>query len=370
MNGMDSNPTTTVLATPTSDQDSLLPLADEDTEMLEEPNSPRSHGSQFQKGVRIDNHYYFEDGEKEPIKERHRRGISDYQAAWYISDSGESEEDDESEIEMDDVYEDEAEPEMSYYEAEQSDTGDTASEMHVELSPEEEARQYTCFVDSTNSRHELFKARETDARFPDEVEFPPNIPARQRFARYRALKNFRSSTWDVDEPDDDRAPSEWTRLVRFGNWTATCSRINNESLIGGIKPGVRVQVYLRRCPREILNRPPKAAYSLLKHENKYAALNFTVSPILRDDEDESLVIKSKDVIVVQYASQRYECRPIYSQPQPPSSENNVTKFERYLQPGRTSVASWIGRTVIGKDVPILFFKKTNNGMASLNNISQ
>ena len=146
MNGMDSNPTTTILATPTSNQDSLSPLADEDMEMLEEPNSPRSHGSQFQKGVRIDNHYYFEDGEKEPIKEKHRRGISDYQAAWYISDSGESEDDDGSEIEMDDVYEGEVESEMSYHEEEQSDTGDAPSEMHIDLSPEEEARQYTCLL--------------------------------------------------------------------------------------------------------------------------------------------------------------------------------------------------------------------------------
>ena len=80
------------------------------------------------------------------------------------------------------------------------------------------------------------------------------------------------------------------------------------------------------------------------------------------------MIKSKDVLVVQYASRRYECRPIFSQPISGGSENNLRKFERYLQPGRTSVASWIGKTVIGKDVPILFFKKTSEGMI-LNDLS-
>ena len=43
----------------------------------------------------------------------------------------------------------------------------------------------------------------------------------------------------------------------------------------------------------------------------------------------------------------------------------IRKFERYLQPGRTSVASWLGNTVIGKDVPILFFKKTVDGSSSI-----
>jgi len=126
-------------------------------------------------------------------------------------------------------------------------------------------------------------------------------------------------------------------------------------------------VYLRSCPREVLVRPPQAVFSLLNHEHKYTTLNFTIAPISHDDEEEEdvPVIKSKDLLVVQYASRRYECRPIYSQPVPPSSENNVRKFERYLQPGRTSVASWIGHTVIGKDIPILVFQKTMNGMLKI-----
>jgi pre-rRNA-processing protein TSR1 len=199
------------------------------------------------------------------------------------------------------------------------------------------------------------------------VEYPPNIPARTRFARYRALKNFRTSPWDIDEPDDDRAPMEWLRLVRFGNWRGTCSHAENESLAGGIKPGVRVQVYLRSCPKEITANPPRTVTSLVRHENKVTTLNFTITPIPQDDCDAIPVIKSKDVMVVQYASRRYECRPIFSQPLPSSSENNIRKFERYLQPNRTSVASWLGPTVIGKDVPVLFFKKTAQGCVPLGN---
>ena len=214
---------------------------------------------------------------------------------------------------------------------------------------------------STHDRHALFKAREEDARFPDEVEFAPDVPARTRFVRYRALKSFRRSAWEVDEPEDTRAPAEWSRLVRFANWRGTCSKSDKESLIGGIKPGIRVQVYLRAAPKEVLWRPPHAVYGHLRHESKHTTLNFKITPIPTDDEESMPVIKSKELLVVQYASRRYECRPIYSQPLPPSTTNSIRKFERYLQPGRTSIASWLGPTVIGIDVPVLFFKKNIDG---------
>lgn len=140
---MDVNPTSTILATPTSYKDSLSPLADEDTDMMDDTKSLHSRRSQTQKGVRIDDHYYFADDQTEPIKKKQTKGMSDYQAAWYISDSPESdpdEEEEEEEIEMEDAYD--HEPETSYHADDQSEAGDTASEMHVDLSPEEEARQY------------------------------------------------------------------------------------------------------------------------------------------------------------------------------------------------------------------------------------
>ena len=352
---MEVNPTLTVLAIPGQDQDSLSQLAEAETEMIDDAKSIISHRSQSQKGVRIDDHYYFNDEEPELVKKKMPKGLTDYQAAWYVSDSDEDEEageeysqSDSEDIEME-VEDDIPIAESSHTEV-QSEIDDSTSEMHIDLSPEEEARQHT-----------LFKEREEDAKFPDEVEYPPNIPARIRFARYRALKSFRSSPWDVDEPDDDRSPSEWSRLVKFRNWRGTCKRIEDESLVGGIKPGVRVRIYLRGCPKEVVDQPPRAVYALLKHEHKLTTLNFTITPIARDDDEDVPVVKSKDVLVVQYANRRYECRPIFSQPLSPSSENNVRKFERYLQPGRTSVASWIGNTVIGKDVPILFFRKTAHG---------
>jgi hypothetical protein len=135
---MDSNPISTVLATPSSDQDSLSPLADEDENMDDDMDLPLQK-SQTQKGVRIDDHYYFEDEEAEVV-EKGSRGKNDFQEAWYISDSNDSEdEDDAEEVEMDEVYEDEPEPQ--YLEEDRTEMDDSVSEMDIDLSPEEEARQ-------------------------------------------------------------------------------------------------------------------------------------------------------------------------------------------------------------------------------------
>jgi len=138
---MDANPTSTILATPTDNQDSISPLAEEDTEMADDAKSLLSHRSQSKKGVRIDDHYYFEDDEPQQVKKKNTKGLSEYQAAWLVSDSDESdpEQVEADEIEMEDAWENDSE--ISYHEEDQSEAADTASEMHVDLSPEEEAKQ-------------------------------------------------------------------------------------------------------------------------------------------------------------------------------------------------------------------------------------
>ena len=142
---MDVKPVSTPLAEPSSYQDSLSTLASQDEEMNDDSRSLHSRRPQIQKGVRIDDHYYFADEEPQVVG---KSSQNDYQAAWYISDSEQDEDDgeeDEHETEMEDVADDESD--VSYREDDgTSEMADTASEMHIDLSPEEEAKQFNPFL--------------------------------------------------------------------------------------------------------------------------------------------------------------------------------------------------------------------------------
>lgn len=143
MSSMDVNPTSTILATPSPNQDPLSPLADVEITMDDDTKSILSHRSQSQKGVRIDDHYYFPDDDPKPVKRKHGKDTNDYQEAWHISDSEDSNDahDPNDEIEMGYPSDSDELIASDNEEEHQSEAGETASEMHLDLSPEEEARQ-------------------------------------------------------------------------------------------------------------------------------------------------------------------------------------------------------------------------------------
>lgn len=60
-------------------------------------------------------------------------------------------------------------------------------------------------------------AENEDTRFPDEVDTPADRSARERFARFRALKSFRTSPWDPKEslPKDYARIFQVTAVVRL-----------------------------------------------------------------------------------------------------------------------------------------------------------
>ncbi|KAL1305140.1 hypothetical protein AAFC00_002065 [Neodothiora populina] len=360
----DAAPALEVLEEPSADQDDLEELAPEEIAMDDaEDDYPVSLAPTEQKGVLLDDHHYFSDESdvEEDLPKRMPRGTSKYQSAWYagigeLSDSGSDLEsvngDDDGDLNMDGpapIPADGVEGMAGREATEYAPSEYPQSEMFLDPSPEDEAEQLAAY------RAERKEAEE-DLEFPDEIELHPNVAARERLAKYRGLKSLRTSHWETSE-DKPYEPEEQSRLLEIGNYKAAKHKMVNEALVGGVKPGTRVAVYLR-VPETTsvqslrLLPAPTGVFSLLRHEHKRTTCNHTIT--LNSDYPEPL--KSKDTLIMQCGPRRMLINPLFSQAG--NTPNNVHKFERYLHPGRTAVATFTGPLIWGS-VPCLYFKQTS-----------
>ncbi|OOF99414.1 hypothetical protein ASPCADRAFT_126327 [Aspergillus carbonarius ITEM 5010] len=345
---VDEVETTKLLDTPTADCDDIATVAPEEIEM-EDDNV--SVVEEERKGVLLDDHHYFSDDNSHiPAKpKRLPKGTSEYQSAWFlddVSDSGsdmEDEEDEEMEMDTTGAPEDGVFLDNRDAMTEGGPSEYPQSEMFVDQSPEDDAKDLEEFRASRR------KEANEDLEFPDEIELHPNVLARERLARFRGLKSFKTSPWETSE-DRAHEPEEWRRLLQFADYKGSRNKFLREALVGGVNPGVRVDVHLRAVPTTLRSRPqPVSLFSLLRHEHKHTVVNINMH--LNSNVEEPL--KSKEQLVVQCGPRRLVVNPIFSAGD--NTPNNVHKFDRFLHPGRSAVASWIGPLTWGA-VPVLVFK--------------
>lgn len=348
---IDNNESPQVLDQPTADRDDMAVIAPEeiemDDDMLSNPDVER-------RGVLLDDHHYFSDDESHiPARpKRLPKGTSEYQSAWFLEDDSDSASDmmDNEDEDMDmEVDETEGHPEDGVF----PDHGDAMteggpseypqSEMFLDPSPEDEADQLE------NYRASRRTEAEDDLEFPDEIELHPNVLARERLQKYRGLRSLKTSRWETSE-DRPFEPEDWRRLLQFNDYKGIKNKLIREALIGGVTPGTRVNVHLKAVPSVLRNSPlPVALYSLLRHEHKHTVININMT--LNSSVEKP--IKSKEEVIIQCGPRRLVVNPIYSGAG--NTPNNVHKFDRYLHPGRSAIASFIGPVIWGA-VPVLVFK--------------
>ncbi|KOS19159.1 Ribosome biogenesis protein tsr1 -like protein [Escovopsis weberi] len=356
------------LEEPTGDRDDLHELAPDDVVMdADDGDDAMSEEPAAKKGVLLDEHHYFSDGDEEEKKEaatrRLPKGTSKYQSAWYledVSDSGsdvedmEMGDDDGDGDEDEDEEEEEARPEdgiEGFAQPEPTEIGQSEYPQSEMMEPDEEddAAQLALY------RAKKLNEAEEDKEFPDEIELLPNMLARERLSRYRGLKSLRSSPWQEDE-DRAHEPAEWRRLLQVADYAASRSQATREALVGGVEPGTRVRVHVRGVPASVAQshegaRAPVTLFSLLRHENKRTAVNYLIN--LSSDHAHS--IKSKEELVAQCGARRMVIKPLFSQAG--TTPNDVHKYCRYLHPGQSAIATFMGPVTWGS-VPVLFFKRT------------
>jgi pre-rRNA-processing protein TSR1 len=349
-----------ILETPGDDRDDLAELAPEEVKMDDADDlidGTESVATTSKKGVLLDDHHYFSEDEMDrpAAQKKLPKGTSDYQAAWYLDDVSDSESDlddeemqDAEDISMQAAPEDGMEGIAAPEPTEGAMSEYPRSEKFEELDEEDDAEQLAAY--RAKKRDEI----EEDMEFPDEIELHPNVLARERLARYRGLKSLRTSPWNTEE-DRPYEPEEWSRLLQISDYQSSRNRSIREALVGGVAPGTRVHVYLQGLPTELQQTykasSPVTLFSLLRHENKTTSLNFDIT----HKEDYEKSIKAKEELIVQCGPRRFVINPLFSVGG--STENDVHKYCRFLHPGQSAVATFMGPITWGS-VPALFFKRT------------
>jgi len=219
--------------------------------------------------------------------------------------------------------------------AETDDGWDVSSNMTMEV-PSAEA------VESERRRREVLLERsQEELEFPDEVDTPLEIAAKERFQKYRGLKSFRTSPWD---PYED-LPVEYSRIWEFesfnsanrgfrSEFTEECSSLNEEGI-----DALYCAIVVQGVPPTVMESQPAGVpfilSSLFPCEQKVSVVHMNVC---RHREFDG-VIKSKQEVTLQAGFRRFPAKPIYSEIPKRSSTCKKYKFMRFLHPDTTACAS-------------------------------
>nr|CCC91905.1 conserved hypothetical protein [Trypanosoma congolense IL3000] len=274
-------------------------------------------------------------------KVRVPEGVSDYQAAWYecedsiISDGkGEAEES---------IMEDDECAAADYL---SSGTARTNMDfLRVEdiirlerMSDEERAAEI----------QRLREESEENAWNPDMVNTPLNLPARQRFIKYRGLKSFQTGKWDVSE----NLPPHYAYIYKVQGITRIREAALSKCAEGPVGTDQFVYITLVGVPGKVWNGAIESGYLIasgqLEHEQKWSVLHFRIQ---RSSECEE-PIKSKTPMFAHVGFRKFYVSPIFSD----ITATERTKFARFFHPNENfCMASFFG-PISYQPCPILLFE--------------
>ncbi|GKV31313.1 hypothetical protein SLEP1_g40014 [Rubroshorea leprosula] len=176
--------------------------------------------------------------------------------------------------------------------------------------------------------------------FPDEVDTPLDVPARKRFAKYRGLKSFRTSSRDPKES----LPPEYARIFAFDNFSRTQKHVIAKALEmeegdDCAPPGSYVRLHIKEVPLSVASKLcllartiPIVSCGLLQHESKMSVLHFSI----KKHNSYDAPIKSKEELIFHVGFRQFLARPVFSTD---NFNSDKHKMERFLHTSRFSMAS-------------------------------
>ncbi|KAJ7538852.1 hypothetical protein O6H91_11G065700 [Diphasiastrum complanatum] len=295
------------------------------------------------------------------------KGTSTYQAAWIVDEISDEEANfHEQDEPMGDIKPDTIDQDDAYHSEDDDADSDSMPSRTGSIWDEDDTKSAAMDnEDLSASQREaelrIKEAHKADEEYPDEVDTPTDIPARQRFAKYRGLKSFRTSTWDPKES----LPQEYGKIFAFDSFNRTAkyvhdkaSQVDMGSVEGSVRIGTFVKLHITKVPHSeassLLSAHPSSPLvvcGLLQHESKMSVLHFSI----RKNDSYSEPVKSKDQLIFHTGFRRFTSRPIFS-----TDDINMDKhkFERFLHPGRFTIASVFCPISFGP-LPVLVFKSNS-----------
>ncbi|ESQ30497.1 hypothetical protein EUTSA_v10011257mg [Eutrema salsugineum] len=283
-----------------------------------------------------------------PKKRNLPRGTSEYQAAWIVDETDE-EDSEYGDSDDDGMVLDRGEDHYSDQDQDFDDDKETLNLRDLDSETHNDSEM----MDDENLTREQYEdqikkikeAHAEDEEFPDEVETPIDQPARKRFAKYRGLKSFRTSSWDPNES----LPQDYARIFAFDNVARTqklvlkqALKMEEESRDDCVHPGSYVRLHIKEVPlvaasklSSLVSTKPVISYGLLQHESKMSVLHFSVKKY----DGYEAPIKTKEELMFHVGFRQFIARPVFSTDNFSSDKH---KMERFLHPGRFSLASVYG----------------------------
>ncbi|XP_071810013.1 pre-rRNA-processing protein TSR1 homolog isoform X1 [Asterias amurensis] len=301
-----------------------------------------------------------ESNTKQTVK-RVPKGTSEYQAAWIVDSDheGQSSDEDDSEDENEDVeFHDARSQDDSDDERQAPSQADTDMDFDSVSVTEGNKANYDVDFDEDQEKAMLEKYREErmQVMFPDEVDTPIDLAARQRFARYRGLKSFRTSPWDPKE----NLPQDYARIFQFENFNRTRKRVMAEERLGRAEPGCYITVHISNVNRSFMDdyNPKKllVVFGMLPHEQKMSVLHFAIKRYHNFTEP----VKSKERLIFQVGFRQFSACPIFSQ----HSNGDKHKYVRFLSKDDAVVAT-VYAPITFPPTTVLVFKQNIDGTHSL-----
>ncbi|PWA54939.1 ribosome biogenesis protein BMS1/TSR1, AARP2CN [Artemisia annua] len=311
--------------------------------------------------------------EKKQKKRSLPRGTSEYQAAWIVDDSDVSGSDSDDEDDSDNgMVVDEGEQGFTNA-ADRRKFGLEDDQASLKLrDSDDETEAESMMMDNENLTKEqieedIRKIKEEhaeDEEYPDEVDAPVDVPARKRFAKYRGLKSFRTSSWDPKES----LPPEYARIFAFDNFNRTQKHVLKKALdmeqgsADECVPATSyVTLHIRDVPAHIAsnlcmvaNKMPVIACGLLQHESKISVLHFRV----KKHETYTEPIKAKEELIFHVGFRQFVTRPTFAADNFSSDKH---KMERFLHAGRFSIAS-VYAPISFPPLPLIAFKSRGDSL--------